>query len=280
MNYKNISLFAFGTFAPLLALAQASSFSPGLPEGSYKGKFRGQDRGAVQLLTQKIKGCQGCFMAVILKDQKPFLGSNELQVQAYKALPQNDQVIDGVRTSSQYTLTPIGVDAEDGELTTPNDNPSLVLNITHEAGKAGVEFSVANAQSDNHTSFQSSMIFKGIESRFDLANGQEGRYKRAWACREEGTISVIGASTEDGSRSANVSWNGNRNESGGNFSLKEKAPGVFTFNAVSFLATGTQTKSIPQKIVIFVKVNGRQRALLANPKNSADVSELKIMTRD
>lgn len=280
INYKTLTTLAFGTLAPMLALAQVATFTAGVPEGSYRGKFRGQDSGAVHLMTQKIKGCQGCFIAVIFKNQKPFLGSKELGVQAYKGLPQNDQNVDGVRTSTQYTLTPIGVDPEDGELTTPNDNPSLVLNITHSPGKAGVAFAITNAQSDNHVAFQSSMIFKGDDSKYGLADGQEGRYKEAWSCREEGTISVVGASHEDGSRAANVTWNGNKREAGGTFTLKEKAPGVFTFNAVSFLATGTQMKTLPNKIVIFVRQNGLQRALLVNPSNSTDVSELKIMTRD
>jgi hypothetical protein len=276
LKLKGLLTFAIGTLVPMLAIAQNLTMVSGVPEGSYRGKFRGQDRGKVHMMTQNIKGCQGCFIAVVFKRQGGFLSSVDRQIQAYKALPQQAYIVNGMKTATQYTLTPIGVDT-DGELTTPNDNPSLVLNITDKIGTQDVEFTVTNAQSDNTTGFQSSMIFRGVESPFDLDEGKQGRYKEAWACREEGTISIIGANMEDGSRSANVTWNGNKHESGGTFYLKEKAPGVFTFTAISYLATGTQAKELPSKVVIFVKRSGRERALLINPKNGSDISELKVM---
>jgi hypothetical protein len=278
LNFKSIATFTFATLTPLMAIAQSLTMTSGIPEGSFKGKFRGQDRGGVHMMTQNIKGCQGCFIAIVFKHQTGLFASGDTQVQSYKALPQNDFLVEGKRTATQYTLSPIGVDT-DGELTTPNDNPSLVLNVTSHIGTPEVEFTVTNAQSDNRTGFQSSMIFKGNESPFDLSEGKEGRYKKAWAGREEGTISIIGQNFEDGSRSANVTWNGNKNEAGGTFYLKEKAPGVFTFTAVSYLATGTQAKSLPTKVVIFVKRDGRERALLVNPNNGADISELKVMNQ-
>jgi hypothetical protein len=276
MKFKTLLTFTLGTLTPMLALAQSLAMVSGVPEGSFKGKLRGQDSGRVHIMTQNIKGCQGCFIAVVFKHQTGLFASGEKQIQAYKALPQNAAYFDGKRTSSQYTLTPIGVDT-DGELTTPNDNPSLVLNITSHPAESNVEFTVTNAQSDNNTGFMSSMIFKGDESPFDLDGGKGGRYKEAWACREEGTISVIGQNTEDGSRSADVTWNGNKREAGGSFKLEEKAPGVFTFTGVSFLATGTQAQAMPKKLVIFVKRNGRERALLINPSNGSDIAELKVM---
>ena len=278
LKKRKIMTVLFGTLLPMIALAQNFAAVSGIPEGSYKGKFRGQDHGKVHMMTQDIKGCRGCFIAILFKRHVGLFASGEEQVQAYKALPQNDFLVNGMKTATQYTLTPIGVDT-DGELTTPNDDPSLVLNITQKIGTQDVEFTVTNAQSGNNVGFQSTMIFKGSESPFDLEEGKPGRYKEAWAAKEDGTISIIGQNFEDGSRSANVTWNGSKHQEGGTFYLKEKAPGIFTFTAVSYLATGTQAQAMPQKIVIFVKRDGREHALLVNPKDGSDVSELKIMHR-
>lgn len=243
---------------------------PGIPEGSYRGRFRGTDRGRVHLMTQRIQGCSGCFISVIFKNQ-----GRDQEVQAYKSLPQNGAVIDGIYTSTQYTLTPIGVDS-DGELTTPNDNPSLVLNITRDAASDRPEFTIASAQSDNHQSFESTMLFKGGDSSFTLDGGESGRYKRPWECQEVGTVHTIISNPRDGSRSATVTWNGSKHELGGIFSLKEKAPGVFTFNGISYLATGTQLQQRPKKIVIFMEKVYREWALLIDPTNPRDVTELRV----
>lgn len=270
---KTATTVAIGLLAPAIVFAQALTL--GIPEGSYKGKFRAQDKGRVHMMTQKIKGSQASFMAFIFKRQTGLFQSGEVQVQAYKALPTQDALVGNTRTATQYTLTPIAAD-EDGELTTPNDNPSLVLNVTNRIGTNDVEFTVVSAQSDNRTSFQSTMIFKGNESPFDVDDGESGELKRAGHFREEGTISVISDNPEDGSRAANVTWNGSKTESGGTYYLKEKAPGVFTFTGITFLATGTQPQPAPKKIVLFVKKSGSERALLVDPANSADVRELRI----
>lgn len=261
-----------GILVPAIVFAQTMTL--GIPEGSYRGKLRAQDRGRIHILTQKIKGTQASFIALIFKHQTG-LFKNEKQIQAYKALPTNDALVGTMRTATQYTLTPIGAD-QDGELTTPNDNPSLVMNITKNIGTPDVEFSVVSAQSDNRTSFQTSMIFKGQESPFGWEDGESGDIKTPWHCREDGTIGILSDNPEDGSRAANVTWNGSKSESGGTFYLKEKAPGVFTFTGISFLATGTQPQPAPKKIVLFVKHGGTERAFLVSPSQSDEVTELKI----
>ena len=274
---KYLAIFC-GILAPTLALAQ-TSFIPAIPDGSYRGNFRGLESGRVNLLTQSIRGCEGCFIAVLFKDQ------SEKRIDVYKAIPTKKQRVESdanskhpimINTSSEYDLTPLGVDA-DGEITTPNDNPSLVLTIQKSIGTTAAEFVITSAQSNNITGTQSSMIFTGHSSGFDLDNGEAGNYRAPMTIRAQGSINIISENQQDGSRTATASLLGNSEQAGGTFSIKEKAPGIFTFSAVSHLATGAVVKQTPEKIIIFMKKCGRERAYLINPKNSTDIGVLKVM---
>jgi hypothetical protein len=269
-----------GILAPMMVMAQ-TGFTPAIPDGAYRGKFRGLDTGRVNLLTQSIRGCEGCFIAVLFKNQH-----HDKRIETFKALPIKNQKIqaEGVgqksettlQTSSEYDLIPLAVDT-DGEMTTPNDNPSLVLTVQKFIGTTAAEFVITSAQSDNKSGTQSSMIFTGGASSFDLDDGEAGRYKAPMKIRSQGSINIISENIQDGSRSASATLLGNEKSAGGNFSIKEKAPGVFTFNAVSHLATGVQVKETPEKIIIFMKKLGRERAYLVNPNNSTDIGVLKVM---
>jgi hypothetical protein len=266
-----------GILAPALVLAQ-TGFAPGIPDGAYRGKFRGLESGKVHMLTQSIRGCDGCFIAILFKNQ------HEKRIEAYKAVPTKKlkvtlgdaKKLETIDSSGEYTMTPMGVDT-DGEITTPNDNPSLVLNVQKNVGTDDAEFVITSAQSDNKTGFQSSMVFTGGNSSIKLDGGEAGRYKIPMHVRSQGTINIISENAQDGSRSASATLLGNEDTAGGTFSLKEKAPGVFTFSGVSHLATGTVIKTTPDKIVIFMKKFGRERAYLINPKNTSDIGLLKVM---
>ncbi len=259
-----------GVLAPAMVLAQ-TGFMPGVPDGSYRGKFRGLESGRVHLLTQSIRGCEGCFIAVLFKNK-----CKDKKIEAYKAMPTKNQMVQKMNTSSEYDLIPLGVDT-DGEITTPNDNPSSTLMIQKNVGTNSVEFNIVSANSGNTSATQSSMIFTGGISGFDLDDGEAGRYKIPMRIRSQGSISILSENPQDGSRSASATLLGDERNPGGSFSLKEKAPGVFTFSAVAHLATGAAVKQSPEKIVIFMKRMGRERAYLINPKQSTDISVLKVM---
>jgi len=274
-----------GILAPAMVLAQG--FTPAVPEGSYRGLMRGLEEGRVRMLTETIRGCEGCFVAVLFKDRPAFLGLGdaERRIDTYKAVPLHNQkitvrgkndVVGEINTSNEYSLTPFGVDT-DGEITTPNANPSYILTVQKNIGASDVHFELTSASSDNKSGPQTSMIFSGNESSFDLDDGKPGRYKIPMHLRSSGSINIITTNSQDGSRVATATLLGNDHEAGGTFMLKEKAPGVFTFSAISHLATGAVVQEMPKKIVVFMKHCGRERAYLVNPTNDKDVSELKVV---
>jgi hypothetical protein len=267
-------------FVFLLALlvtpvyAFAGNFVQGLPDGSYKGKLRGQEKGGVNFLVKSYPGCDGCFIAVALDADDIF--DRKVQLVAYSGLPIERTTVDGKETSTRYSLTPIGVDA-DGELTLPNENPSLVLNIKSGVGTTNAEFTITSAQSGNTLGFNSSMVFLwSRQSPFDIIDPPSGEYREPWGSKVQATIGMVSTSPEDHSKSARISWMGNIRKTGGDFLLKEKMPNVYTFNAVSYLAEGERLKDIPTYIVMFVKRHGKEHFLMVNPVDSRDVSCLYL----
>ena len=252
------------------ALAFAGNFMNGLPDGSYKGKLRAQEKGGIHFMVKSYPGCDGCFIAIALDSDDIF--DRKVQLVAYSALPLEDIVVNGRHTSSRYSLTPIGVD-KDGELTLPNDNPSLVLNISKNIGTQDAVFTITSAQSGNTLGFQSSMVFLWErESPFEIIDPSNGEYREPWSTKVQATLGMVATSPEDQSRSARISWLGNIRKQGGDFLLKEKMPNVYTFNAVSYLSTGERLKDIPSYIVMFAKRRGKEHLLMVNPVDSRDVS--------
>ena len=271
-------------FVSLLALfiapvAFAGNFVQGLPDGSYKGKFRGQEKGGVNFIVKSYPGCDGCFIAYKLKTPE-FLGSKTVELVAYSALPVERVNVNGKDTSTRYSLTPIGVDA-DGELTIPNENPSLVLNISSGVGTTDAQFTVTSAQSGNTLGGEESMVFLwSRESPFYIIDPQAGEYRDVGSSKTNATLGVVTTSPEDHSRSTRISWLGTIRKTGGEFLLKEKLPNVYTFNGVSYLAQGQRVKDMPAFIVIFVHGTGgfffekQDMMLMVNPVDHRDVSKM------
>ncbi len=277
LNFKKYLTLGLLTLAPFGAFAQSQNVTLGIPDGSYKGKFRGQQSGRVHFIVNPMNGCDGCFVATIFKRQNPIFGSIERQVKAYKALPLNSAYSKTGRAStSEYSLTPIDVDT-DGELTTVNDNPSMRLTITSDVGTEDVHFSLSAAGSDNHDPFASAMEFKGKESPFDTNEGESGVLRNGWSCKTVGTIGMFNTSQEDQvTRFATITSFGTRRDASGTFQVEEKAPGVFTYTSIGLYSWGEELATMPKKLIIFIEKGSKERALLINPSNTTDIGELRI----
>jgi hypothetical protein len=208
-----------------------------------------------------------------------FFGSRTVELVAYGALPLEAVNIGGKLTSSRYSLTPIGVD-KDGELTLPNENPSLVLNIAKGVGSRDATFTITSAQSGNTLGGEESMVYLwSRESPFDIIDPPSGEFREPGASKTMATIGFVNKSPEDHARSARISWFGNIRKTGGEFMLKEKIPNVYTFNAISTLAIGEKVKDIPTYVVTFVHGNGgffdkQDMMLMVNPVDHRDVSKM------
>ncbi len=282
LNYKKIITVGLLALAPLASMAGTGKFVPGI-DGAYRGKFKGQRSGKVHFVAKAINGCDGCFIATIFKYR------GDIQAKIYKALPLNSEWSEsGNATASEYSLTPIGVDPTDGEITTIseaniyNDNPSMRLTIRRHAGEDNVKFSIVEAGSNNMDPFASAMNFDGDGSRFDVEeDGFSGKESEGRFRSSVGTIGQFSTSQEDQvTRFATISSFGDKNNKSGTFDLEEKAPGLFTYTSVGLFSYGEQLADLPKKIVVFIEKNslfgGRERAFLINPSNSADVDELQI----
>jgi hypothetical protein len=270
------------TFSYLIALAvfsfTASSFAgnfvQGLPDGSYRGKFRGQDKGGINFLVKSYPGCDGCFIAYKL-NTPDFIGSKHVQLVAYNALPMEEiQAGNGQVTSARYSLTPIGINTV-GKLTLPNEDPSLVLTIRSGLGTKDAEFTVTSAQSGNNLGGVESMVYLwSRESPFDIVDPSAGGYRESGKIKEIASVGVVGQNRVDQSHSARISFYGLGRREGGDFILKEKIPYTYTFNAVSYHADGSQVKKMPMFIVMFVEKHGQRWMLMVNPVQSEDVTRL------
>lgn len=278
LNFKKYLTLSLITLAPLGAFAQISGFTSGVPEGSFRGKFRGQESGRVHFIAKPINGCDGCFMATIFKRHvHPFFGTPERQIKTYKALPLNIIGSDsGKPSASEYSLTPIDVDV-DGELTTPNDNPSMRLTITSGVATDDVNFSLSSAGSNNADPFASAMEFKGKASPFEVEEGGSGEYKIQGTHKNAGTIGMFSVSAEDQvTRFATITAYGSRHDSSGTFQVEEKAPGVFTYTSLGLFSYGEELAAFPKHLIVFIGKGSSEHAFVINPANSSDVSEIKI----
>lgn len=250
--------------------AQAQSFVQGIPDGSYLGKLRGQEKGEVHLIAQSYPGCEGCFLAILLDSDDIF--DRKVQLVAYTALPLDRSIVDGITSSVQYSLTPVGVDSS-GDVTLPNENPSLVLTIVKGIGTREAQFNIVSAQSDNHMGFNSSFLFaKEKESPFEIVNPVAGNYRLPGESKISATISQVSENAVDHSKNAYISWFGDIRNPGGNFLLRERMSNVYGFNAMTYLADGKKLNPITKKIVMFVKKGRKFHLLMVNPVDSRDVS--------
>ena len=279
LNYKKIITLGILTLATLAAIAGTGKFVPGV-DGSFRGKFKGQRSGRVHFVAKPISGCDSCFIATI------FTYADDMQAKVYKALPLDTAyTTQGDGTATEYSLTPLGVDPVDGEITTiseanvHNDNPSKRLSITRNPGEDNVHFSLTESGSNNIDPFNSAMFFDGTGSNYDVdEDGEAGLFHPNWHCRK--TIASVGqfrTSNEDlVTRFTTISSFGDEQNRSGTFDLEEKAPGLFTYTGVSLLADGEELANLPSKLVVFIEKGSKERAFLINPRNSADLDELSV----
>ena len=260
MKFALILLLAFTL--QLTITISSFAFDPIIPDGGYKGRLAGEDNGRVHLLIQSNPGCDGCFTAIAL--DTPDLFSPTVRMVAYIGMPWD-------KTFTKFSLTPINMDAN-GELTHPNDNPSMMLDISANQGTKDVKFTITPAGSDNLLGFTSSMAFEHeLESPFELTKAKPGEYRYAYKRKTNAVISSINTNTQDLSSEVTMDWFGSIRHRGGSFNLKEKFPGVYSFNSVSYAATGRTITDKPSYIVIFAKKYFKNYILMVNPIDSRDV---------
>ena len=287
--------FGISSFAlVILPSAHASSFVQGIPNGSYKGGYRAQDKGAVHMIVKNYGGCDGCFVAIFV-DAPDFL-HQRVALAMYSAFPRNKVDLGGGKYSATtYSLTPMGTtrqgeensskideDGFDGELTFPNADPSMIISLANDGaiGTDQVRFSITSAQSGNFIGITSSMNFmKNRESPWKLSDPEMGTYRAPKQIRESATLTDLNVNSFDGSKSMKISWTGALRTPGGNFIIAEKAPHVFTFNAIQYLAYGEKVKGMPTFLVTFVKNRNafgiwKRYILMAHPRQHVNVHAL------
>lgn len=240
----------------------AHAMDAAIPDGGYRGKLMGGEKGNVHLLIQSNHGCEGCFTAIAV--DTPDLNSPTVRMVAYTGMPWDS-------TYTKFSLTPINVDT-DGELSHPNDNPSLMLDISSGAGTSAVKFVITPSGSNNTIGFTSSMTFhRASQSPFDLTNAKAGEYRYAHKRKTNAVISLISKNEQDQASEISMQWFGSIRHRGGNYNLKEKFPGVYSFNSVVFSSSGKTIADRPNYIVIFAKKGRKDYILMVNPVDSRDV---------
>lgn len=250
------------------------SFSPSfafesiIPDGGYQGRLAGgDDHGKVHLLIQANPGCEGCFTAIAV--DTPDLNSPTVRMVAYTATPWDE-------TYRKFALTPMNIDSN-GELTHPNDDPSLILDISSASNDPDLSFTVTPSGSNNLLGYTGSMLFKHrVESPFKLEHAQIGEYrywhkKMVHERRTNAVISWVQQNNQDRASEVSMQWFGGPHQNGGSYNLREKFPGVYSFNPVSFAATGKTITERLKYIVIFASKRGKDYILMVNPNDSKDV---------
>lgn len=288
--------------------AHAGSFVQAIPSGSYKGQKRAQDSGSIHMLVESYAGCDGCFIAILI--DKPEPGHREVALAAYSVFPRNRVDIGGGRFSAtRYGMVPMGTsprlsdeeieklkkkgkkveedDGYDGDLTLPNANPSMVIDIAlKDIGTEDVKFKITSAQSGNFRGITTTMDFlKSKESPMEMWEPAAGDYRDFGKSKKSATISMVKRNEADDARSANINWNGTLRISGGDFLLREKAPNVYTFNSIQYLAYGEKVKNLPTFIVVFVKDRGlfgskKRMVLMVHPFQETNVHAMVYMGDD
>lgn len=295
-----LSLLSTETFAQNLIVA-------GVPKGSYVGRMKGAEKGKAHLITTPIAGCNGCFMAVLMKRKHGGLfglGKIDRTIEVYKALPIGIPVYTNQSpgqnwntnniTAAQYSLTPIRITPE-GEIaplnfTNPTNewgktgvgaaaDPSKRLVIESNAGATDVRFSLGDAGSTNKDAFKTAILFNGNESPFAEDEEDAGRIRELGNNRLFGTFSMFGTSQEDlVTRFATVTSFGARGEidQSGTFQVEEKAPGLFTYTQLGLYEDGEKLADHPAKTIVFIELGSRKRAFMISPNNANLVQEYKV----
>lgn len=259
-----------------------------IPNGSYLGKFRGDTRGAVNLVVQGYPGCQGCFVAIFVVDPgQNFFRDRTPELAAFSAIPARLPVRGaGGVYSIRYALTQFNLNVfgpkADGKLTILSGNPDLVIDVSSvQSNKDGslenVKFSVVSASGTNTVlrRLSAGMTFnQERESPFELSAPQAGHFEMYGKRRNIFYTGAINRNTGDTAHSAMSVWSGTRFIKDGNFVLKEQVPYVYSLARVTLTEIGDE-EQFPNYLVMFLRkgtaFSDRQVALFVNPAQAEDV---------
>ncbi len=234
----------------------ADAKAVGMPfnEGGYTGKLNRS--GNVQLMTRRIPGRAGSFMAVLFKKKD--------EACAY--------IVDPTETPTDYTMTPLMV-TPDGEIGFNNDNPSLMLSISNLGNVSDPEFTLTNANGGNSSCIQGSAVFKGKDSRFHWDQAIVPGPYSAGGMRNVGsfTTNVImpGDSSQEGTAKLMRPF-----KRPGNYAVREKAPGLFTLKITGYTAIGATEEVQPTYIGFSASTMWGSQVFLINPADHTDVLPL------
>lgn len=244
MNIKKIVFFLTATFI------SANAFAGFLEARSYLGSHNGAND-KVNLLVKSAPGRQGSFFAVLMKAER--------QISLY--------LIDEIDSTS-YAMTPLEV-TNDGQIGIVNDDPSLVITVANNKKGKSI-FKIMSANSSNNNGFSGYLEFEGKSSKYSWLTIQPGEFK------DDSNKKGLQISQVDvNEREANATFF--TSDLSGNFTLREKFPGMYLLNQNSVLSSGTRTENIPKAIGIFLERrtvlgNKRKEMLLIDPKNDSNIT--------
>lgn len=252
MKTKRMMLVLIGmSFASALAVNAAE-----IPfnEGGYTGRLNRRDN--VQLMTRKIPGRAGSFMAILFKAKDVAC--------AY--------VVDPTETPTDYAMTPLMV-TPDGEIGFNNDNPSLMMSISNLGNRAKPEFILTNANGGNSACVQGSAVFKGEDSRFRWDRAIVPGVYKAGGIRSVGMFAssaiLPGDSSQEGTAKLVRPF-----KRPGNYAVREKAPGLFTLKITGYTSTGAIEEVSPTYIGFSASTMWGSSVYLINPADHTDVLPL------
>jgi hypothetical protein len=250
MVHFGLALTAFGAMTSADVIA-AMPFK----EGGYVGRLNRNKN--IHLLTRKIHGRDGSFMAVLFKKR------DEACV----------YVVDPTESPVKYAMTPLQV-TPDGEIGFNNDNPSLVMTITRSADPEKPEFTLVNANGGNTACIQGSATFAGSDSRFNWDRAIIPGAYSAGGIRRVGNFStstyVPGDSSLEGSVTLTRPF-----KRPGDYVVREKAPGLFTLKVAGYTATGAVVEKVPSYVGFAASTPWGASVYLINPADHTDVIQLQ-----
>lgn len=228
----------------------------GMPfnEGGYVGRLN--RRKTVQLMTRRIPGRDGSFMAILFKKKN--------EACAY--------IVDPTEKPTDYTMTPLRV-TPDGEVGFNNDNPSLMLSISNLGNTVNPEFILTNANGGNSSCIQGSAVFKGSDSRFHWDEAITSGAYSAGGMRKVGMFASIpilpGDSSQEGTATLVRPF-----KRPGNYAVREKAPGLFTLKVSGYTGVGATEEMQPTYIGFSASTMWGNSVYLVNPSDHTDVLPL------
>lgn len=251
-----IKIFASLSLTLVVGTFAAEAKAAGMPfnEGGYTGRLN-RNRN-VQLMTRRIPGRVGSFMAILFKKKD--------EACAY--------IVDPTETPTDYAMTPLTV-TPDGEIGFNNSNPSLMMSITNLGNITNPEFILTNANGGNSTCIQGSAVFKGEDSRFRWDSAIVSGVYNAGGIRNVGVFAsspiLPGDSSQEGTAKLVRPF-----KRPGNYAVREKAPGLFTLKVTGYTSTGATEEVQPTYIGFSASTMWGNSVYLINPADHTDVLQL------